>query len=529
MKKKFLAVLSVLVTFLYGLFALPVFPVEKMQPRVVLPIDIPPEIIDEELSRQLEVYAKIATVVKQKERNSLSRIFSKQERKELSQWLSQIAEMEKDECYKSYLEVLAGNITQKNRFTTDIPQWEALNDNRAEIIFAEDERFRVCRAVLENYFNNQEPLAFNWEKNGFFDTYIYINDPEANLKLQEYSDALAKMQDNLPPIIKQEMPYSPLRPVFKPVNLIFSTNPNVLTMLYPAITPAGNDTTYLPPDAGAGKPFKIVIFTNLAKAYFDGILKTVAGQALSAERVLDVDYESYLSNIVMHRISHHLGPVFVIRMEEEKVEYLEVGDRDLDSQKIHRRVPKKRRKTRKEKELKTIPEILTDLFPIVESIKADVTAIHNTEVLIETGLISEDKDINIYSTYVASLVDRLRNLPNEKLINSAGRMDLDRVIKEDKIEDFISALIQFNYLFQNEAIVFDINSKTFDIDRLKFKSATKALIGIIFRILANPTYVNVETYFENKLIISPQLDEVLTKVKPIPLKIRFQSQQEAWR
>jgi hypothetical protein len=229
----------------------------------------------------------------------------------------------------------------------------------------------------------------------------------------------------------------------------------------------------------------------------------------------------------MHRISHHLGPVFVVRFEQEEVEYLELGDRELDKQKIERRVPKKKKKKKKEKELSTIQEILKDLFPIMESIKADVAALHNTEVLIENGLISEDKDINIYSTYLVSLVDRLRNLPDERLISKNGRMKLEDVIKEDKIEDFLSALIQFNHLFNNEAIVFDINSKTLDIDRLKFKDAVEQLTKGVFRHVMRPTYENVDTFIDNKLIIHPQLEEILKKVEGIPLNVKFRSGEEA--
>jgi hypothetical protein len=165
----------------------------------------------------------------------------------------------------------------------------------------------------------------------------------------------------------------------------------------------------------------------------------------------------------------------------------------------------------------------------MESIKADVAALHNTEVLIENGLISEDKDINIYSTYLVSLVDRLRNLPDEKLISKSGRMQLDEVIKEDNIEDFISALIQFNYLLQNEGIVFDINSKTLDIDRLKFKDAVEKLIEYVFRYIMRPTYDSVKTYLKNKLIINAQLEEILKKMEGIPSTVTFQSGEEAWQ
>ena len=177
--------------------------------------------------------------------------------------------------------------------------------------------------------------------------------------------------------------------------------------------------------------------------------------------------------------------------------------------------------------MKTIPEILKDLFPIIEAVKSQMIALHNTSVLIKNGLISEDKDINIYTTYLVLLIDQLRKRPEEVDIHKPGKIYFwDTLLRDDKSENFLSALIQFNFLLQQEGIIFNINSRKIDVDPLKFKDAVKKLTGEVLRLLGNATYSTAKRFIDQKVVFPPQLKEILISIEEVPVAIEFHLEQE---
>jgi hypothetical protein len=277
---------------------------------------------------------------------------------------------------------------------------------------------------------------------------------------------------------------------------------------------------------GEEKKFKIIVFKNLTKAYFEEVLKPISGHVLTGERLWDIDYDSYISNIIMRRISYHLGPVFLIKDEGEEEEEEYEAEKYPGEKKVKKRKPKEKKKRKKVKELKTIGEILEDLFPIIEAVKSQMIALHNTSVLIKNGLVSEDKDINIYSTYLVSLIDQLRNKPGEIEIGKSGKPLWSKLLRKNKSENFISALIQFNFLVQQEGLIFNINSGKLDIDRLKFEKAVEKLTGNVLRLISNATYSTAKKFIDTYIRSSPQLEEILKRLEDIPLDVEFHLEQE---
>jgi len=95
-----------------------------------------------------------------------------------------------------------------------------------------------------------------------------------------------------------------------------------------------------------------------------------------------------------------------------------------------------------------------------------------------------------------------------------------------KSENFLSALIQFNYLLQKEGIIFNINSKKVDIDRLKFKDAVEKLTGEVLKLLGNATYSTAKRFIDQKVVFPPQLKEILISIEEIPLDVEFHLEQD---
>ncbi len=487
--------------------------------KIILTINInrnpPNEMMDESLQKQLDYFEKVAAIVNKKNQRRLFSPFTNQSKNEIASWLLKASEIEKDDCFKNYLKALSENILEKNRFSADLPRWIDLEENQAEIIFIDDDRYLWDRMLFNTFFPSTSK-GLNLGESSILNTVIYLNLPEDTQKFEDYTNIFAVMRNNLPPGSKQEIPYSPLSPSFKISHLIFSSQPSAFTLVYPDIT---NEPALEKSDEG--KSFQIIVFKNLVNGYFEEILKPISGRILTEERLWDVDDDSYLSNIIMSRISHHLGPVFMIRDEEEEEE------KYLDEEKLIKRRPKKKKKKEEVKELKTIPKILKDLFPIIEAVKSQMIALHNTSVLIENGLISEDKDINIYTTYLVSLIDQLRKSPEAVDIRKPGRIFFwDTLLRDEKSENFLSALIQFNFLLQQEGIIFNINSRKIDIDRLKFKDAVEKLTGDVLRILANATYSTTKRFIDQNVVFPPQLKEILIRIEAIPLAVEFRLEQE---
>jgi len=189
---------------------------------------------------------------------------------------------------------------------------------------------------------------------------------------------------------------------------------------------------------------------------------------------MGVETECYLSNLVMHKISHHMGPVFIVtdKVNQPKGE-------------------------KKKKELKLISEYLSYIYPVVEEMKARLIGLHNTSVLIEEGLIPREKEINIYATYLVSLVDRIRK-------NLGTRLN-------------VANIAQFNYLLNKGGIVFNINNRKLSIHRPNFVTTVKDLTS-----KAMGNYSNLFSIMNKNGQPGPVLEELLNNINDIPVKTGFQ-------
>jgi hypothetical protein len=150
---------------------------------------------------------------------------------------------------------------------------------------------------------------------------------------------------------------------------------------------------------------------------------------------------------------------------------------------------------KEEMELKLISETLGDSFWIIEEIKASVMAIHNTSVLIEERLIPRENEMNIYATYLVSLVDKLRKDPTNPL-NAAYAL-------------------QLNFLLRNGAVSFNINTKKLSIDLALFPGIIETLAGVVIKNYQSPY----------QLLrgggLSLELQAILDNLKEIPTDVNI--------
>jgi len=208
--------------------------------------------------------------------------------------------------------------------------------------------------------------------------------------------------------------------------------------------------------------FKIVIFKNVTDAYFNCILKPIQQKLLASE---DADPDSYLSNIVLHRIVHHLGPV--------------VHPHSIVIGKLF------------------ISEVLTrDTFTFIEELKADVFSMYATPILIAKGLIPHDKESSIYSAHLLKLLNQLR-------VISQG--------KQDK-----AAVVQLNFLLGKGAIFFNRDTRKISINVPVFSSSMKELAKIVVE-----NYINPYSAYAEYVQMNSELFTIAGYMKDIPRGVEF--------
>jgi predicted transcriptional regulator len=505
-------VLGLIITVSFVIYAVP--QEGKKSPLisgVVLEIENPlfaeKDTIESGPGKQLNFFLKAAAVLDEKNRERPFNLMGNQVKAKIARWLTAASEIESDDCHKKYLHELSENIRQRGYFAVDLPPWSSLEQNPIEIIFPRADRYSAAIRVLQTFFNI--PVGVHsWGKGHFIDAFVYVNNLDETLKYKEYSNSFQLIQNHLYalPVIsraRQEISYSPVVPTFKIAQLVTESLPEIkgVTQVYPEI----DGENY----------FKIVVFKNLTDAYFEGILKPISACVLSREQVWSLDPDIYLSNLIMRRIAHHLGPVFVIVPKGQG----------------HGGVSEKQplqqdRNEKKEMELKTIPEILGDLFPVVEAIKSQAAALYSTPALIGNGLLPDDKAVTVYYTYLVTLIDRLRNIPPE--LNSPqqpGRKNWEDLLGDPDNENYLADLIQFNFLLGKESIVLNISDRTLDIDRLKFETAIGDLAGEMIRMMTYPNYEATRWFIDKNSAFPPQLGEILKSVAGIPSRVEFRLQK----
>ena len=478
-------------------------------------IEIPPpaeaaetsEQPDEISQKQLDYFLEIAGIVEKMNQTNFFKPYDKKSKGEISGLLIKAAGIEPGECHKKYLLSLAYEVLN-DRFYSRVPGWFDLEDNKTEIVFLPDETHRLRESWLKLFFRSFIPVRAvpaasaviaSHVPHKIFDTFILVNDKEETQRFEEYILRFDKLDRHVPYNARERVvPYTVRVPPIKVAYLVYSSLPGRVSIVYPD------------PEAfyQQGR-YKIIIFKNLIDAYIECILKPLSGKVLSDSQLksIELDSASYLSNLVMQKLAHHMGPMFLLRPGQKEMDKnitdrmkgMKGGGSDREIFKS-REIWSQKQKTgqegkQEEMELKLISETLGDSFWIIEEVKASVIAIYNTSVLIEDGLIPREHEMNIYATYLVSLLDKLRKDPNNPLKAAYA--------------------LQLNYLLRNGAVRFNINTKKLTIDLALFPGVMGTLADIVIKNYQSPSL------FLSGGGITPELQAILNNLKEIPSEVNI--------
>ena len=293
-----------------------------------------------------------------------------------------------------------------------------------------------------------------------FEAFVTLRDPEESRALDRYKGELRGMEANLPVEERfknfQRGFESPLV-VADQVHGGGDNVPGVQTIAF-----------NLPNDERVreAKGAKKVILQNVLGAKFDRILKPMASLVLVPAQAPNVTQRYMFMETLFHELSHSLGP----------------GSITVDG-----------RKTTVDKELK-------ELGSGFEEAKADVMGAYNVMYMMDKGVLPKAERPQIRATYVAGLFRAMRFGIKE----AHGK----------------GAAMQYRYLREKGALVWDPQARRYRIDEAEIDRAIRDLVGDIVRLQARGDYAGVNAFLGRYAVLDAEAESVIASMGGIPIDIR---------
>ncbi len=370
-------------------------------------------------------------------------------------------------AYKDDLEVVAGHLREAAALTSNASLKKYLERRAADLLSNDyfesdclwiDLAGNLVEIVIGPYEVYEDGLM---GLKAAYESYVYFNDREEMAKVKGYVDFLPEMQKNLPVAPKykaQEIAglESPLHVVFE-VLTAGDSNAGIMSSAF-----------VLPNDEKVRekKGSKKVFLKNIMEAKFEKCLKPIAARVLSPSDAASVSFFAYFNETVLHEISHVLGLNYITLPDGTKT---------------------------------TVNKALKDLQACIEEAKADVVGVSNVPLLMANGWIPRDREKEIYATYLAGMFRAMRFGVTE----AHG----------------LGTLIQFNFLRERGAFVFDEAAGTFRVDPAKITDAIRDLAARFLILEGDGDYAAVQAFVKQYGQVDELTRRTLDKLKDIPVDI----------
>lgn len=355
--------------------------------------------------------------------------------------LREAAELTDNMSLRKFLELRAKAFLTDDYYESDVA-WMEL-----------DSPLEVTIGPYEVYMDE----IFNYK--AAFEAYIALRDENETAKLGKFSARLQDIENNLPIDSQYRNPkigaLAPLRVVDE--------------LFIGGEARAGVQTAAfnLPNDERITNAMgsKRVMLKNVQEAKFNKILKPIVARVIEADQRSLVAFDPFFTHILMHEVTHGLGPNLIT-----------VGG-----------------------EKTTVREKLQDLNSAFEEAKADITGLFALQFLMDKGVIDSSMERPMYGTYLAGVFRSVRFGIQE----SHGK----------------GMAMQFNYLLDEGAFSFNEGSGMYAVDFGKIKPAVRKLTSEILTIQATGDYNRAKHLLETFGVIRPEMKHVLDGLNDIPVDI----------
>lgn len=293
-----------------------------------------------------------------------------------------------------------------------------------------------------------------------FEAFVTLKDPEESKALDRYKGLLRDMEANLP----VEEKYKNFQRGFEsPIVVADQVHgggdnvPGVQTIAF-----------NLPNDERVreAKGAKKVILRNVLGAKYERILGPMAPLIFVSVDAANVTQRYMFMETLFHELAHSLGPGTIV-----------VNGRKT-----------------------TVDAELKELHTGIEEAKADVMGAWNILYMMDRGVLPKAERDQIRTTYVAGLFRAMRFGTN----SAHGR----------------GAAMQYGYLRNKGAIVWDDGAKRFRVDKTKIDGAIRDLVADIIRLQATGDYAGTKALMERWATLDSQAQTVIASTSTIPVDIR---------
>ena len=298
-----------------------------------------------------------------------------------------------------------------------------------------------------------------------FEAYVNVRDQKETDKLNFFGKHMQELENNLPLDPTYRNPKVGAIAPMVVVNEVYGAgdgNMGVQTAAYNL----PNDERII-----RQRGSKRVMLKNVQEAKFEATLTPISKIVLRSADQKDLDFDSFFTHILAHEIMHGLGP----------------------------------HATTQNGQPSTPRQDLKDAYSTIEEAKADVTGLWALAYMMDKGQLKGSlgqgtaAERKLYNTYLASAFRTL----HFGLTDSHAR----------------GMAIQVNYLLDKGAFV-SHGDGTFAVDFAKIKAAVADLDREFLTIEATGDYARAQDFMKRYVVIRPDVQKALDKMKAVPNDIR---------
>lgn len=361
--------------------------------------------------------------------------------RQASRLLENAADLTEDPTLAKYLRLRARDLLTDDYFESDMAWMDLAGD------------FEVVIGPYEVY----EDQLFSYK--AAYEAFICIVDHQESEKLAKVAQYLNELEATLPiPDEYKNFNRGSASPV-KVVQEIFSAGD----------TKAGIQTTAfnLPNDERVreAKGSKKVMLKNVAQAKYEKCWIPIVNTILVPEPLAKVSFDAYFNHVLMHEVSHGLGPGILTRADGTK---------------------------------NTVSLELKELYPIIEECKADVLGMYTYLYLMRKGVFPMDMEAALAS-YLGGMYRSIRFGIDEA--HGGG------------------VAIQFNYFMDKGAFYQDRNGKL-NYNGEKLQTAIRDLAAELLLIEAHGDYDRAKQLVDKYRVMTPVMADYVAQLSHLPVDIQ---------
>ncbi len=359
-----------------------------------------------------------------------------------SRALREAAALSNDKAFANFLRLRADALLTDDYYKSDIA-WIDLQDPKVDVILA----------PYETYLDDLLGVKTS------YGTAVLIRNPGESEKLAMYKKYAADIQDALP-----------LSAADRPSNVGHQTPMEVMDTPYRSGDlrhgyQAVADNLPNDPRIHAEKGTKKIFFKNFMDARVNYVVLPIGRLLMRADQANLASMEGYLSVVVMHEISHGIGPA-----------YSRVNGKQID-----------------------IREAIGPMFSGLEEAKADIVGLYGLEWLMKKGVLPTARARDFYASHLAGIFRTVRF----GVAEAHARADM----------------MEFNYFVEQGAITRDASTGRYALDFVKMPVAIASLTKELLEIEATGDRARAEAWFARYGTMPGDLKAALAKTGSVPVDV----------